>query len=532
MERIEKTVFISYRRTDQGWGQAIFGHLTQHGYDVFIDYDGIASGNFETAILENIRARAHFLVLLTPTALDRCGDSKDWMRREIEAALDSRRNIVPLMLEGFDFGKAEIAGHLTGKLERLKNYNGLEIPKARFFLPEMKRLRDEFLSVPVDAVLHPASDSAQQVATEQKEKAVRALADGYRQQEDEQMRQPQQGARKKDEGRRRRQAAERIVFVSYAKDIVPSIMKQLVSALIDRGYRIWLYDPLPYGFSNEELDRIDRQQAGLPYLKQRLDAVRNSETVLFLISNSTVTSDSQMQELNIAMKHGRVVPCIVSEEFPEWQLPEKLRDLHVKEITERNLTGQRVRDLIDNVENAPAPKERWRMILPWISAGIAAGIAAVGFWLLNIPQASNPSNVPPPQASSPSSAPPPQASNPSNVPSPQASNPQAPNMTFFVTSRPIGNGGNLGGLEGADAHCQQLAATVGAATRPGAPTSAAPKRPRPRASMPATASARARGRTSRAKSSHRMSTTFTVPATSSAWTRRSPSVAPRSRATA
>jgi hypothetical protein len=40
--------------------------------------------------------------------------------------------------------------------------------------------------------------------------------------------------------------------------------------------------------------------------------------------------------------------------------------------------------------------------------------------------------------------------------------PQAPNMTFFVTSAPIGKGGDLGGLAGADAHCQQLAATVGA----------------------------------------------------------------------
>ena len=35
-------------------------------------------------------------------------------------------------------------------------------------------------------------------------------------------------------------------------------------------------------------------------------------------------------------------------------------------------------------------------------------------------------------------------------------------MTFFVTSEPIGDGGNLGGLEGADAHCQSLAAAVGA----------------------------------------------------------------------
>ena len=38
-------------------------------------------------------------------------------------------------------------------------------------------------------------------------------------------------------------------------------------------------------------------------------------------------------------------------------------------------------------------------------------------------------------------------------------------MTFFVTSRPIGNGGDLGGLAGADAHCQSLAAAAGAGDR-------------------------------------------------------------------
>lgn len=40
--------------------------------------------------------------------------------------------------------------------------------------------------------------------------------------------------------------------------------------------------------------------------------------------------------------------------------------------------------------------------------------------------------------------------------------PQSPNMTFFVTSVGSGKGADLGGLAGADAHCQQLAATVGA----------------------------------------------------------------------
>jgi hypothetical protein len=38
-------------------------------------------------------------------------------------------------------------------------------------------------------------------------------------------------------------------------------------------------------------------------------------------------------------------------------------------------------------------------------------------------------------------------------------------MTFFVTSVPIGDGGNLGGLAGADVHCQTLATAVGAGDR-------------------------------------------------------------------
>ena len=61
MERIEKTVFPSYRRTNIPWALAIFQNLTQHGYDVFFDYNGIASGDFESVILGNITARAHFL---------------------------------------------------------------------------------------------------------------------------------------------------------------------------------------------------------------------------------------------------------------------------------------------------------------------------------------------------------------------------------------------------------------------------------------------------------------------------------------
>src|SRR5438874_9722068 len=43
--------------------------------------------------------------------------------------------------------------------------------------------------------------------------------------------------------------------------------------------------------------------------------------------------------------------------------------------------------------------------------------------------------------------------------------PQSPNMTFFVTSAGSGKGGDLGGIEGADRHCQTLGAAAGAGSK-------------------------------------------------------------------
>ena len=173
MEPIDKTVFISYRRTNFAWAMAVWQNLTQNGYDVFIDYQGIASGDFESAILENIRSRAHFLLILTPSALERCDEPGDWLRREIETAIASKRNIVPIMLEGFSFSSPAIANQLTGTLAAVKKYNALGVPRD-YFLEAMERLRDRFVNVPLAAVIHPPSVSAQQAATEQNNAAKAA----------------------------------------------------------------------------------------------------------------------------------------------------------------------------------------------------------------------------------------------------------------------------------------------------------------------------------------------------------------------
>lgn len=138
--RIEKTVFISYRRTNFPWALAIYQDLTYHGYDVFLDYKSIPSGDFEQVIVENIKSRAHFIVILTPSAVERCNEPDDWLRRELEIALDNKRNIIPLRLESFDFGSPETLKALTGKLASLSKYQAPSV-SAEYFDEAMARLR-------------------------------------------------------------------------------------------------------------------------------------------------------------------------------------------------------------------------------------------------------------------------------------------------------------------------------------------------------------------------------------------------------
>lgn len=176
MERIEKTVFISYRRTNAAWALAIYQNLTSHGYDVFFDYLSIASGDFEQIILGNIASRAHFIVILTPSALERCAEPGDWLRREIEYAIDQKRNIIPLMFEGFDFKSPAISDHLTGKLAALQRYQALNVPPDYFF-EAMERLRgDRFLNQSTDSVIHPPTPEATEAAATAQREADAAPA--------------------------------------------------------------------------------------------------------------------------------------------------------------------------------------------------------------------------------------------------------------------------------------------------------------------------------------------------------------------
>ncbi len=171
---VEKSVFIAYRHTNQYHALAIYRALKERDYDVFIDWN-IGSGSFESVILNQIDARAHFLIVLTPSALERCNEPGDWLRREIEYAIKQKRNIVPLMFDSFDFDAAQ--EQLTGKLVELRNYNGLPIPSALvYFEPAIELLIKDYLEKSPDVFLHPTSPEVRAEVQEQKAAAEAAPA--------------------------------------------------------------------------------------------------------------------------------------------------------------------------------------------------------------------------------------------------------------------------------------------------------------------------------------------------------------------
>ncbi|KAL1441998.1 hypothetical protein MTO96_000996 [Rhipicephalus appendiculatus] len=104
-------VFVSYRRSNGSQLASLLKvHLQLRGFTVFIDVERLEAGKFDNNLLNSIRQAKHFLLVLTPNALDRCvgdNDCKDWVHREVVEALSSQCNIIPI-LDNFQWPESEV----------------------------------------------------------------------------------------------------------------------------------------------------------------------------------------------------------------------------------------------------------------------------------------------------------------------------------------------------------------------------------------------------------------------------------------
>lgn len=126
-DNLEKTldVFVSYRRSNGSQLASLLKvHLQLRGFTVFIDVERLEAGKFDNNLLQSIRQAKHFILVLTPSALDRCKEDyegKDWVHREIVAALTSNCNIIPIT-DNFQWPEAE---KLPEDMRSVCHFNGV-----------------------------------------------------------------------------------------------------------------------------------------------------------------------------------------------------------------------------------------------------------------------------------------------------------------------------------------------------------------------------------------------------------------------
>lgn len=103
-------IFISYRRSNGSQLASLLKvHMQLKEFSVFIDVERLEAGKFDNNLLNSVRQAKNFLLVLTPNSLDRCvadTDCKDWVHREIVAALQSGCNIIPI-LDNFQWPEPE-----------------------------------------------------------------------------------------------------------------------------------------------------------------------------------------------------------------------------------------------------------------------------------------------------------------------------------------------------------------------------------------------------------------------------------------
>ncbi len=155
--------FISYRRKN---GFAIAKMLREllktKGITSFMDLDELRSGTFDDKLLAAIQATPSFILILPPGALDRCGEEDDWLTKEIITAIDSGRNIIPVLCDGFEWPK-QWNGAVPEKIRLLANYNSVIMSY-------------EYIDAMVDKVIDHIRDNGSAIA-EKKESRTQPATD-------------------------------------------------------------------------------------------------------------------------------------------------------------------------------------------------------------------------------------------------------------------------------------------------------------------------------------------------------------------
>lgn len=133
-------IFISYRRSSYDVANLIATRLASAGYSVFFDMEKLRSGKFNEQLYDVIENCKDFVIVLPPNALDRCVSEDDWVRLEVMHAMNTNKNIIPVMLNGFAWPNQMPQG-----MEELRNYQALTASSVEYFDLAMEKLQKRYL---------------------------------------------------------------------------------------------------------------------------------------------------------------------------------------------------------------------------------------------------------------------------------------------------------------------------------------------------------------------------------------------------
>lgn len=97
-------IFISYKRKSLATANNLYYRLTTRGYATFFDLEEMGRDNFNVQLLNYIENATEVFVILEEGSLDACKQDdweKDWFCHEIAFALEKKKNIIPILLNGY-----------------------------------------------------------------------------------------------------------------------------------------------------------------------------------------------------------------------------------------------------------------------------------------------------------------------------------------------------------------------------------------------------------------------------------------------
>ena len=141
MSEMTNAVYLTYRRDIAAIpARAVWHALRAAEIDVFMDLDSVLDESTRGLISAQIAARPYCLLIATHGSLERCVESGDWLRFQLEQAQSAQAQIIVLHPSEFEFAQAAkmLGSLLAGAITFQVTYESIPTDVTRLRLAHLK----------------------------------------------------------------------------------------------------------------------------------------------------------------------------------------------------------------------------------------------------------------------------------------------------------------------------------------------------------------------------------------------------------